>query len=156
MRKFILALVIMLSPLSAVPAFSCVCVLPANPTPESIRAERRKAFDDAVTVFTGEIVEQDFYKVRFKVDKLWKGEPLDEITMMTGVKDNGDGTATRSSCDFGYTRGRKYLIYAYGKPDALFTHVCSRSRLIDEHAAEEIRGLDEIGPHETRNREKQQ
>ena len=150
-----LALAVVLSPLSAADALGCVCALPVDPTPESVRADRRRAFDDAVTVFTGEIVALDFYKVRFKVDKLWKGEPLDEIVMLTGVKDNGDGTATRTSCDPGFTQGGKYLIYAYGKPGALVTHVCSRSRLIDEYAAEDMRGLDEITPHETRNREGQ-
>jgi len=47
--------------------------------------------------------------------------------MLTGAKDNGDGTFTSSSCDYGFTKGMRYLVYAYGSLGELKPHVCSRT-----------------------------
>ena len=151
MRKIILLLTMIISPLFSEAAYGCRCIFQPNPTSDEIRAARQKAFDSAAAVFTGEVIELDLFKVKFKVDKIWKGDALDEIVMLTGAKDNGDGTHSSSSCDYGFESGGKYLIYAYGEPHELKTHACSGSRPV-ANAGEEIQGLDEIKPHGSRNK----
>jgi hypothetical protein len=146
MRKLTIISTLILLSVSADKALGCVCMLEPNPTPEKIRAERLKAFDKAANVFSGEIVILDRFTVRFRVDKIWKGPVSEEITMLTGMKDHGDGIFSSSSCDYHFTKGEKYLVYAYGPPEELKTHACSRTTLL-KYAEEEMRGLDEITPH---------
>jgi len=117
-----------------------------NPTPEKIIVARLEALEKAAVVFTGEVVSRDIFTVKFKVDKIWKGKEAVEITMLTGTKDNGDGTLTSSSCDYGFNKGEKYLVYADGPPGELRTHACSRTAPL-KYAEEEMKGLDEITPH---------
>jgi hypothetical protein len=151
MKLAILGAVILIS-ISAGDAFACVCSLDPNPTPEKIKADRLKAFDNASAVFTGEVVFRDMLTVKFKVNKIWKGEASDEIAMLTGTKENGDGTFTSSSCDYNFSKGQKYLVYAYGLPGEMKTHACSRTASI-KYAEKEMQGLDEIRPHLTVNEE---
>jgi len=132
-------------------AFGCVCVHAENPTPESVRAARQKEFDKATVVFSGEVIKSGRFKVEFKVDKIWKGDSVNHITMLTGTIDNGDGTHTSSSCDFSFKLGEKYLIYAYGEFNELKTHECSRSSLL-KNAVEEAEGLEKITPHKDMNK----
>jgi hypothetical protein len=131
-------------------AFGCVCFLAENPTPESVRAARQKEFGKATVVFSGEVIKSDKFKAEFKVDKIWKGDSINRVLMLTGIKENGDGTQTSSSCDFSFKLGEKYLIYAYGELDELKTHECSRSSLL-KNAVEEIEGLEKITPHKVIN-----
>jgi len=119
--------------------------LDSHPTPEKIRADRLSAFEKATVVFSGEVVAKDRLTVKFKVDKIWKGDEAREITMLTGTKDNGDGTFTVSTCDYGFEKGERYLIYAYGPVAELKTHKCSRTMLLRD-AQTEMKGLDEITP----------
>jgi hypothetical protein len=85
------------------------------------------------------------FTVKFKVNRIWKGQESEEIKMLTGTKDNGDGTFTSSSCDYSFSKGQKNLVYAYGPPEELKTHACCRTVLL-KYAEEEMRGLDEITP----------
>lgn len=147
----ILGAVILIS-ISAGEAFACVCSLDPNPSPEKIKADRLKAFENASAVFTGEVVFRDMLTVKFKVNGIWKGEASDEIAMLTGTKDNGDGSFTSSSCDYSFSKGQKYLVYAYGLPGEMKTHACSRTAPI-KYAEKEMQGLDEIRPHLTVNEE---
>ena len=87
------------------------------PTPEKDRANMLIAFEKATSVFTGEVVSVDLLKVKFKVDKIWKGEEANEITMLTLNKLYTDGTLTVSSCNYRFDKGVKYLIYAYGNQE---------------------------------------
>ena len=153
MRRVVLTsfavLVISLAAESA--AFGCVCVSMPE-TPEQARAALVRDFNGAFAVFTGEVAELDTFKVKFKVDKIWKGSFGDEIVMRTGAVDNGDGTLTTSSCDYGFKRGEKYLVFAYGDTAAeMLTYACTRTRG-SSHAAQEIKDLDDVWPHEKRNR----
>ncbi len=151
MKNFTLLGTALLLLLSFDVAFGCVCFQAENPTPESVRAERKKEFDKATMVFSGEVVKSDRFKAEFKVDKIWKGEAVNRITMLTGTIDNGDGTHTSSSCDFSFKLGEKYLIYAYGELDRLKTYECSRSSLL-KNAVEEIEGLGKITSHKVMNK----
>lgn len=132
-------------------AFGCVCFHAENPTPESVSAERKKEYGKATIIFSGEVVELDKFKAKFKVDVIWKGDAVSRITMLTGTIDNGDGTQTSSSCDFNFKLGEKYLIYAYGETDRLKTHECSRSSLL-KNAVEETEGLEKITTHKVTNK----
>src|ERR1043166_3806165 len=144
MKLSILSAVILIS-ISSGKAFGCVCVLNPNPTPEKIRADRLRAFENASAVFTGEVVSLDLLTVKFKANKIWKGEASPEITMLTGTRNNGDGTFTSNSCYYSFTQGQQYLVYAYGSPGEMKTHQCSRTTLI-KYAEKEMQGLDEIRP----------
>ena len=134
-------------------ALGCGCVsLPGEVTPEQARAKLVRDFNEAFTVFTGEVVELDTFKVKFKVDKIWKGGFGDEIVMRTGAVVNGDGTYNSSSCDYSFKRDEKYLVYAYGDTAAeMQARACTRTRE-SGRAEQEIKDLDEVWPHEKRNR----
>jgi len=134
--------------LSTGEAFGCVCMFEPNITPERIKAQRLEAFEKATVVFLGEVVWLDRLTIKFKVDRIWKGPEAEDITMQTGTKDNGDGTFTSSSCDYGFSRGQNYLVYAYGPANELKTHACSRTALL-KYAEEEMKALDEITPHKS-------
>ena len=155
MRKVVLAsfAVLLLSLAAEGTAYGCVCVVsPETPTPEQVRAALVEDFNEAFAVFTGEVVERDNFKVKFKVDKIWKGKFGDEIVMRTGAVDNGDGTITSSSCDYGFHRGEKYLVFAYGDSAAdMKAQSCTRTKG-ESRAGREIKDLDEVWPHERRNR----
>jgi hypothetical protein len=129
-------------------AQGCVCVgLPEKPTPEQAKAMLVKDYNEAFAVFSGKVIARDTFKVKFKVDKLWKGEFGGEVTMSTGAKDNGDGTYTSSSCDFNFKPGEKYLVYAYGaSAGEMQAHACTRTRLL-KYAEQEMKDLDEVWPH---------
>ena len=148
MREIRIICMLIVCAAASAEALGCVCVGEPNITPEKIRADRAKAFEEAATVFSGEVVMLDRFTVRFRVEKIWKGPLAEEISMLTGAKDNGDGTLNISSCDYGFTKGERYLVYAYGPPGELKTHVCSRTTQM-KYAANEEQGLDEISPHRT-------
>ena len=139
-------------------AQGCVCFgLPEKPTPEQARAMLVKDYNQALSVFSGEVVALDTFKVKFKVDQVWKGDFGDEVTMSTGAKDNGDGTLTlSSSCDYSFKLGEKYLVYAYGTSlEEMQAHECTRTRLL-KYAEQEVRDLDEVWPHKQMNRGKEE
>ncbi|MFN2452608.1 MAG: hypothetical protein ABR577_00120 [Pyrinomonadaceae bacterium] len=132
----------------------CGCVgMPEKPTPEQARAMLIKDFNGASAVFSGEVIALNTFKVKFKVDKLWKGDIGDEITMSTGAKDNGDGTYTSSSCDYHFKLGEKYMVYAYGASSKeVQAYACTRTRPLN-YAEQETKDLDEVWPHVKKNQE---
>src|SRR4051812_40928451 len=71
----------------------CVCGLSTEKTtPEQARTMLFKDYSNSFAVFSGQVIAVDRFKVKFKVDKLWKGDFGDEIVLSTGAIDNGDGT----------------------------------------------------------------
>jgi hypothetical protein len=150
MKKLTITCLLILFTAAADEARACICTLEPYPTPEQIRVNRIKDFDQATAVFSGEVVMLDLYTVKLKVKKVWKGPLTEEITMLTGAKDNADGTYSISSCDFRYVKQESYLIYAYGPLNGLKADVCSRS-MSTKHAASEReeKALDEIAPPQT-------
>lgn len=153
MKKiFLISFVIALSFLS--PEFTWACICGGDPRklrPEEFRELIAKELEKASTVFRGEVVESDRFRVKFKVEKLWKGDSDGEIILFTGAKDNGDGTYIhQSSCDYRFKLGERLLVYAYGDTDGLKTHRCSRTRPLTD-AEVDIRELDAINPHEVKH-----
>jgi len=154
MKKLILVATIVLSPLFYNIALGCSCptVGTMNPTFGQIESARLKDFDSAVAVFSGEVIELEENKAKFKVDKIWKGDLVDEIVMVIQLKKD-NGIYVRTSCDYHYELGEKYLVYAYGTSDELNAHGCTRTTGFKnvERFEEEMHGLNEIKLPEMRN-----
>jgi hypothetical protein len=104
-----------------------------------------------LAVFTGEVIEIDKFKVKFKVENAWKGAVGDEIVMSTGTKDLGNGITSDSSCDFHFQKGKKYLVAGFGKNyEEIQAFDCTITNLI-KNSALQIELLNEIIPPEKRN-----
>jgi len=152
MKKILLAITIILSPLFYSSAFGCSCPT-IGTTAEQEKAARLKDFKSAVAIFTGEVIELEENKVKFKVEKFWKGELIDEIVMVIQRKKD-DGRYVRTSCDYYYELGEKLLVYAYGTAEELTTYQCTRTTPFKrvEILEQEINGLDEIKLSEIRKK----
>ena len=144
MKKLVWTVVLVLSPMFYTAAFACICPT-IGQTSEEIKDTRLKDFKSAAAVFSGEVIELEQNKVKFKVEKIWKGDSVDEITMVIQLgKYNGKSVST--SCDYYFEMGKKYLIYAYQDNGELSTYACSRTTPLSqvERAEQEMKGLDEI------------
>ncbi len=153
MKKLIIAVTIILSPLFYNIALGCSCpTIVINPTREQIKSARLRDFDRAVTVFSGEVIELEPNKAKFKVKEIWKGDLVDEIVMVIHLKKD-NGVYVRTSCDYHYKLGEKYLVYAYGTGDELNAHGCTRTTGFKnaERFEEEMKGLNEIKLPDMRN-----
>lgn len=154
MRKFIPFCLVITAFALAAPAAArgCVCVTSSEkPTPEQARAALVRDYNEARAVFSGKVVALDRLQVRFKLDKVWKGEFGDELLMSTGAVDNGDGTISTSSCDYDFTLGGEYLVFAYGESAReVRARLCTRTTALGRGAAE-TKELDEVWPHEEKN-----
>lgn len=145
MKKFIWTVVLVLSPVFLNAAFACGCPTVGGQTSEEIQKSRLNVFERTAAIFIGEVIELEQNKVKFKVEKIWKGDSVDEITMsIQQGKHNGKSVST--SCDYRFEMGERYLVYAIYINDELNTGACSRTTSLKqvERAEEEIRGLNEI------------
>jgi hypothetical protein len=142
MKRVLLAIVLIGLPMFANSAVGCLCSITPNQTPEQIKEERLKAYKNADAVFSGRVIEINRWEAKFKVEKIWKGDSIDEIKMLMHGK-NQKGEYVTSSCDFTFRFDESYLVYAYKTTDGLKTHACSRSSLL-RYAEQEMKGLDEI------------
>jgi len=132
-------------------ARGCECPpSPEKPSPEEASAAWVKSFNGASAIFSGEVVKADILKVKFKVERSWKGSVGKEIVMSTGAKKYEDGAYSISSCDYNFKLGEEYLVYAYpvdpnlhpGSPD-LQAHQCTRTKLL-KHAQPDIEMLEQL------------
>lgn len=137
---------------AADPALACMCVVPREPpTPEEARAALVRDFNEAFAIFTGEVVGGHTFEVKFKVDKVWKGNLGDEVVMPTGAIKGEDGMYSVSSCDYPFQRGEKYLVFAYGdSAEKMQARACTRTKPLGRAGAE-AEELDTVGPHEKKN-----
>lgn len=122
---------------------ACVCIEPANLTPEEVRKNLIEEADWANVIFSGEVLSVDMMKVEFRVDRVWKGEDKKEITMSTGAKRTAEGEVSFSSCDYEFKVGEKYIVYAKMIKDNLQTAQCTGTRLY-KNAGPRIDFLDEL------------
>jgi len=74
----------------------------------------------------------------FSVDRYWKGTDDAEISIVTDVTRNSDGTASNSSDDYKFEVGKTYLVFARKFKGYLKTSGCSFTRRDDQ--------IDEILP----------
>jgi hypothetical protein len=95
------------------------------------------------SVFIGEVVEIDYvdnkdnpFRVKFEVEKYWRGAKKPEIIVLTDQGIN--------SCYGVYFEiGKEYMVWAYKEKGALITHGCTRSIELTKERAQEI--LKELG-----------
>jgi len=123
-------LVVSLPLLCSVGALACVC---PSFSGETLEQETASRFRDAKAVFAGKVVklekvdgETSRLRTTIKVERWWKGELSEEIVLV------GDG----SSCDYYFTLGEKYLVFAYEREGRLKTGSCSRNVTLDKAAVQ--------------------
>jgi hypothetical protein len=140
---FLIATVLVLL-FAASEALACECVeYPTN----------RRAFRDARAVFIGTPVSSwisqpdydvegpDMFitAVRLMVEKSWKGVKTSEVTILSD-----SSLELQQTCGVGFTRGERYLIYAYGDELKAMTF-CGRDvtpvRAGDESAVKRLKQL---------------
>ena len=126
----LLLLFVLVFPLSLEPrAASCVCVKEPNPSEAKTKADRRRAFDESVAVFTGEVIALDGFTVKIKLHKRWKGDDAREVILSTGAVPGHDGTPIPKECSYQFRLGEQYLIYAYGAAEKMKADICATSPL---------------------------
>jgi hypothetical protein len=75
------------------------------------------------------------YRVKFKIEKLWKGDPAAEVVIFSPPS---------GMCTLPFIQGETYLVYAYrNKTDELETNDCFRTTLY-KNAAKDIEALKKI------------
>jgi hypothetical protein len=121
-----------------------ICEIFPHDTPAETRKRRLEVFDSSTVIFTGKVIALDRVTARFQVQWLWKGEAAKEISMSTGLTSDLDWWVEDV---FKFVEGREYLVFARRKSAGLTTDACSRTAPL-EQASDEIRGLDEIAPHQ--------
>lgn len=103
----------------------------------------RFEYDRSLTVFAGVVTSVEDDRATFRVDTVWKGPITTHAVMWVGTRQI-DGTLTRTSCDYHFKAGEKYVVYAFGASvESMRTHSCSRTR-VAEYAAQEILNLDYV------------
>ena len=102
----------------------CSCMRPEEPG---------AAREGATAVFLGTVVRDSVVMVQasgdaypmhrvvtLAVDARWKGTAADTVHLATGM---GGG-----DCGYGFMRGGRYLVFAYGEPARLSTGICTLTR----------------------------
>ena len=97
-------------------AMACKCALPPGP---------KKALADSDAVFLGKVTAIEDkgaarVKVTFEVLTNLKATKVKKVSVSTG-RGGGD-------CGYRFKLGESYLVYCYGKPEALSTNICTRTR----------------------------
>jgi hypothetical protein len=120
-----------------------------------VGSEYRKGIPNSMMDFlekaSGTAVEYETLVLKFRVEKVWKGDAPEELFLLTSRTRNADGTSTVSSCNYEFAGSETYLIYAMGKEEALRTGVCMGTKLLKE-AQEDLKILGEgKAPTEKRN-----
>lgn len=123
-------------------ASACICFLEGKPTPQTIR-KQNDDLNKADFVFSGEVIKFDTFTVVFRIEKVWKGETVEEITMATKTKAKGNGLLTFSSCDYNFNKGEKYLVYAEGSGGNMQSYKCAETGQL-KNSDDRIKFLREI------------
>jgi hypothetical protein len=146
------ALVLIILGLNVSAGFACVCV----DMPDITLADKLNwAIKNADTVFIGNVRRFDFlagvpneyleerrktnpgltWETKtgvFKVDAWWKGPVDAEAYVVTDSTRGSDGTGSESSCDYGFEKGKTYLVFARKYGEYLKNIACSFSRRDDQ------------------------
>ena len=97
-------------------AIACSCERPLTPS---------EAIESAVAVFSGKVIDDDagfpWRKVKFSVERFWKGSLEENIIISTG--------SLGANCGYPFEKGERYLVYASSE-NLLGTNSCSRTRPI--------------------------
>lgn len=115
------------------PAHACSCRTPPPP----LEAKER-----ATAVFSGTVISQErvprerdrfeVNKINFRVQRVWKGEIGETVTITTNT--------SSAACGINFRNRERYLVYAFDNQNELRTNLCSRTRPIS-NAREDLRAL---------------
>jgi hypothetical protein len=73
-------------------------------------------YNRAEAIFEGKVIEKNRFRIKFKVSKVWKGNVPNEFVMSSGPIPYGNGEVVMiSSCDYDFSVGENYLVYAHKK-----------------------------------------
>jgi hypothetical protein len=137
------------------PAFACLCDGTPTVTEELkgataifsgkyVGGEYRKGivneFRRMEEEIDGKKIEYEVLVLRFQVEKWWKGNLSNEVILVTDQTKASDGTTSVGDCGLGFEKGKRYLIYAYGKEDELGTDACTRTKKL-KRAKEDLKQL---------------
>ena len=151
MKKItLLILTFAASILSAENVLACTCVHPPIDTEERFKAVVATAVIGADAVFSGKVVEMDRLTVRFKLEKVWKGDfkEANEFTLLTGAVLTKDGRHKITSCEYDFEVGKEYLVFAQGPQDKLTTSKCSWTHILSKRTrfVNELDRLNQFDP----------
>lgn len=140
MRRLCAALLfVVLLSVNRSPMLACWCSDGANWTnPEEAQKFLVKEFEDAITVFSGEVITADTSRVRIKVEKIWKGDFKEEITLSTGARKiaasrgSGEDLISVSTCDYRFEIGKKYLVFAKINEGKMLARRCGGTDLLED------------------------
>ena len=115
------------------PALACSCARPLPP----LEAKER-----AAAVFSGTVISQERspqqrdrfqdIKVNFRVQRVWKGDIGNTVTISTN--------RSSAACGINFRNRQRYLVYAFDNRNELTTNLCSRTKLL-ANAREDLRAL---------------
>ena len=141
MKRILLVLFVLVVCFSpALEVFACTCIARRTPTEER---------DVSVFIFSGEVIRIDtviidlfqLRNVRFRVQRVWKGDDSTRVDVLTGL-----GAA---DCGVPFEVGEAYLVYALDfyleDPQAFYTNSCTRTNLL-AWATEDLEELGEGTP----------
>ena len=125
--------------ISSSDAFACSCLKPGSP---------REGLQRSDAVFLGTVLDVNRdtlgggYKVKFEVERSWKGASEQVVTVKTGLG-GGDCGYIDQVTGGNFVKGKKYVVYAvYGDDDTLSTGLCSRTVRL-EFAEQDLQELGE-------------
>lgn len=129
-------------------AMACWCRKEVLDTDKKFRAAVAKEIRRSFVVFSGEAVERNLFGLRFKVTRVWKGKPTDEIVFRSklyAAQSSGDNQYFIDSCALLFDVGKRYLVYGYREGNNLYVSKCSRTQPL-ENAERDVNELDRLKP----------
>jgi hypothetical protein len=111
---------------------ACQCVAPKLDTEEDFRVSVSTSLNRADAVFSGEVTEIDRFKIKFKVQEVWKGDIKEEVTLVTGAYIDASGLVVSSRCGAPFEFGKSYLVFARGSEGGLQVERCSWTGILGE------------------------
>lgn len=127
--------------ISSESAAACWCRREVLDTDKKFRAEITKELDESFIVLSGEAVERNKSGLRFRVEKVWKGDVKDEVIFDSPLyvdRSSSDEETFIDDCAFLFEVGKKYLVYATRDGNKLYVNKCRRTQLL-EGAERDIR-----------------
>jgi len=100
-----------------------------------------EAYEDADLVFSGEVTNivvdasGYYHEVTFQAMDVWKGEDLEEITVLTETYSD--------MCGYSFEINYEYVVYAYIYASGNYTNNCTRTNLL-EYASEDLEYLNQL------------
>lgn len=122
---------------------ACVCEGHSLETQEQVNTEVSAALENYSAIFSGEVIELTLLQVTFKTEHVWKGNKQATIVLSTGRTKVSERIYSDSSCTFGFSMGKRYVVFANTSTLGLLTDKCSLTMLI-EKAERVIKSLDEL------------